>query len=226
MKIKYLGHSTIEVSLEGCNIIIDPFISPNPKANHINVSDLKPDYIFLTHGHEDHVADAELLSKNNNAPIVSNFEVNNWFTAKGCENGVGMNIGGTFKTEFFSLKMVEAKHSSSMPDGSYGGNPAGFILQTEKSNIYIAGDTALFSDMKLIGEECDLDLAILPIGDLFTMGIRDASKSAEMINCSKVLGVHYDTFPVIEIDHKQAIETFKEENQTLLLLPLGDTIEL
>lgn len=222
MELTYLGHGCIQVQVLQQTLLIDPFITPNPLAKNVDISTLNPDYILVTHGHEDHVADVEAIAKQSGAKVISNFEIVNWFGAKGID-GHPMNHGGSWKFEFGWLKMVNAVHSSVLPDGTYGGNPAGFILDTEEGVIYIAGDTALHMDMKLIPEFFKLDLAILPIGDNFTMGIEEAAKAAEFVQVDKVLGMHYDTFPYIEIDKETAKKTFAASGKELILLEIGES---
>ena len=214
------------MTIGGENLLIDPFITPNELAKDINVAEIKPDYILITHGHEDHVADVELIAKQSNAKLIANYEIGNWFEKKGLEDIVRLNISGVFKSENWAVKMVSAAHSSSMPDGSYGGQPGGFVIEGEHKNIYIAGDTALTYDMKLIPLQTKLDLAILPIGDNFTMGIDDAILASDFIECDKVLGYHFDTFGYIEIDHETAKRKFFEKDKDLMLLEIGEFIEL
>lgn len=225
MELTFYGHACFSVKTQGKTIIFDPFISPNPKAAHIDANTLAADYILLSHGHEDHVADAENIAKRTGAKLVSNFEIVSWYEKKGIENVHPMNHGGKWKFDFGTVKYTNAVHSSMLPDGSYGGNPGGFIVNTEKS-FYFAGDTALTMDMKLIGNSEKLDFAVLPIGDNFTMGIDDAVKAAEFINCNKIIGVHYDTFGYIEINKNEAIDKFKSRGKELILLEIGETIQL
>jgi len=226
MKITYYGHSCFELEIKDQRVLLDPFISPNEKASAIDISKLQPDFILLSHGHADHVADVETIAGNSGAQIVSNFEVVQWFAAKGLENGHGMNIGGSWTFPFGNVKMVNAIHSSSMPDGSYGGNPAGFIIEAEKKFFYYAGDTALHMDMKQIREEVVVELAFMPIGDNFTMGAKDAVRAAEFSGTRKVIGMHYDTFPPIEIDHEAAKKTFEAAGIELILMSIGETINI
>ena len=226
MKITYYGHSCFELAINDIRVLLDPFITPNEQASGIDISTLSPDYILLSHGHADHTADVETIGKASGAMIVSNFEVVQWFAARGLENGHGMNIGGTWKFPFGSVKMVNAVHSSSMPDGSYGGNPAGFIIEAENKLFYYAGDTALHMDMKLIPDEGPLELAFLPIGDNFTMGIADAVRAAKFSGAGKVIGMHYDTFPPIKIDHEEAKSAFRKAGLELVLMSIGDSINI
>ncbi len=225
MKITFYGHASLGIEIGGINIIVDPYISPNPKASHIDVSGLKADYILLTHAHGDHIADVETIAKNTNATIVSNAEIAGYYGSKGLEVHP-MNHGGSWDFEFGKVKYVSAIHSSSFPDGSYGGNPGGFVIEGERKNIYIAGDTALTFDMQLIPLRTNLDLAILPIGDNFTMDIDDAIIAADFVECDKVLGYHFDTFGFIEIDHQEAVKKFFDAGKDLMLLEIGESIEL
>jgi L-ascorbate metabolism protein UlaG (beta-lactamase superfamily) len=226
MKFTFYGHACFEIETNGKKILFDPYISPNEKASHINVADINPDYILISHGHEDHVADAIEIAKNSNAKIVSNFEIISWFGANGIENGHPMNHGGSWNFDFGNVKYINAIHSSVLPDGTYGGNPGGFVISTNNKCFYYSGDTALTMDMKLIPDEFDLDFSVFPIGDNFTMGINDSIRASEFVNCNKVIGVHYDTFGFIEIDHVKAIKSFKESGKELILLNIGESIEL
>ncbi len=225
MKITYLGHGGLGIHVNGIDIIVDPFITANPKASNINIEELKADYILITHAHQDHILDVKAISKRTGAKIVSNYEIVTHFGNLGLE-GHPMNHGGKWQFDFGTVKYVNAIHTSSFPDGSYGGQPGGFVIETNDKNIYIAGDTALTFDMKLIPMQTKLDLAILPIGDNFTMGIDDAIIASDFVECNKVLGYHYDTFGYIEIDHAEAKKTFSGKGKELLLLDIGEYIEL
>jgi L-ascorbate metabolism protein UlaG (beta-lactamase superfamily) len=225
MKLTYYGHSTIEIQTGGKTLLFDPFITPNELAKHIDVNGLKPDYILISHGHGDHVADLIPIQKQSNAQVICIAEIAGWLANNGVEGAHGMNIGGSHNFDFGRVKMVYALHSSSMPDGSYGGVPAGFVIYAEGKKIYFAGDTALTYDMKLLAEE-QLDWAILPIGDNYTMGIDDAVKAAGFVACNNVIGVHYDTFPVIKINQQEAIEKFAEAGLNLQLPAIGASLEL
>ena len=226
MKITYYAHSTFSIEIKGIHLLIDPFITGNEKLEgKVNVDELKADYILLTHAHQDHTLDAERIAKRTGATIVSNFEITSHYEKKGLEVHP-MNHGGNWSFEFGNLKYVNAIHTSSFPDGSYGGQPGGFVIEGERKNIYIAGDTALTMDMKLIPLHTKLDLAILPIGDNFTMGVEDAIIASDFVECDKILGCHYDTFGFIEIDHEEAKRKFYEKGKDLMLLETGESIEL
>ena len=225
MKITFYGHASLGIEIGGKNIIVDPYISPNPKASHIDVNALKADYILLTHAHGDHIADVETIAKNTNATIVSNAEIAGFYANKGFETHP-MNHGGSWNFDFGKVKFVQAIHSSSFPDGSYGGNPGGFVIEGEHKNIYIAGDTALTFDMQLIPLRTKLDLAVFPIGNNFTMDIEDAIIASDFVECDKILGYHFDTFGYIEIDHKEAVKKFFDAGKDLMLLEIGESIEL
>lgn len=225
MKITFYGHASLGIQIGNTHLIVDPFITANEKAVGIDISKLKADYILVTHAHQDHILDVEAIAKNTGAKVVSNYEIVTHFGQKGIE-GHPMNIGGSWNFDFGKVKFVNAIHSSSFPDGSYGGNPGGFVIETETKNIYISGDTALTYDMKLIGEHTQLDLAILPVGDNFTMGVDDALTAAQFLNVNNVLGAHYDTFGYIVIDHKEAVEKFLDKGVKLHLLEIGESITI
>lgn len=224
MRFTYYGHASFMIETKGKKLLFDPFITPNELAKSIDVSALKPDYIILSHGHGDHVADVEAIYNQSEATIISTYEVVGWFQNKGLERGHPMNHGGSWQFDFGKIKLVNAVHSSSMPDGSYGGHPAGIVIQNEEGTFYYAGDTALTKDMELIGEEFDLDFAILPVGDNFTMGVADAMKASKMIRCTEVIGVHFDTFPYVAIDHTAALALASEASVNLTLPQIGENL--
>lgn len=226
MQIKYLGHSCFLIQTGGKELLIDPFITPNVLATEINVDTLRPDYILLTHGHEDHVADAEVIAKNSGAKIISSFEIYSWFQKKEIA-GHPMNLGGKWSFDFGTVKYVSAIHSSMMPDGSYGGPAGGFVVWNEETSFYVAGDTALTMDMKLIPMTCPpLKFAILPVGDNFTMGVDDALIASSFVECDTVIGCHFDTFGFVKIEKKEAIETFKNAGKSLILPEIGKYFEV
>ena len=225
MKYTYYGQSCFLLEADGKKFLFDPFITPNPLAKHIDISKIEADYILVSHGHGDHVADLVTIAKQTGALVIAMVEVAAWARKQGVENLHQMNFGRQ-KFDFGTVRMVWATHSSSLPDGSYGGNPAGFVLETAGKTIYFAGDTSLNYDMKLLADLYKLDYAILPIGGNYTMDVDDALLATKYINCDKVIGVHYDTFPQIEIDSKDALAKFGRENKTLLLPAIGETISL
>ena len=223
MKITYLGHAALSIEVGDTHIVVDPFISPNELAKDIDINALKADYILITHAHQDHIVDVETIAKNTGAKVVSNYEIVNHYTALGLE-GHPMNHGGSWQFDFGKLTYTNAVHTSSFPDGSYGGQPGGFILESEEGNLYIAGDTALTMDMKLIPLQCHIDLAVLPIGDNFTMGVESAIIASDFIQCNEILGYHYDTFGYIIIDHDEAVSSFDKAGKNLTLLPIGNSL--
>jgi L-ascorbate metabolism protein UlaG (beta-lactamase superfamily) len=225
MKVTYYGHSSFELETGGKKLLFDPFISHNPLAKNIDVNGLNPDYILQSHGHGDHIADLETIQKNSGATVICIAEIAGWLGNKGIESAHAMNIGGGYNFDFGRVKMVYALHSSSMPDGTYGGNPAGFLLTIEGKKIYYAGDTALTLDMKLLADE-KLDWAFLPIGDNYTMGADDAIKASSFINCKNIIGMHYDTFPVIKIDKEDVKKKFAAAGVNLKLLAIGESLTL
>jgi len=226
MNFTFFGHACFAVEIEGIKLLFDPFITPNDKAKHICVDDIEADYILISHGHEDHIADVERIAKRTGAKLISNFEIISWFNKKGIENGHPMNHGGSWVFDFGTVKYVNAVHSSSFPDGSYAGNPGGFVITTKNQSFYYSGDTALTLDMKLFGEQTNLDFSVLPIGDNFTMGVDDAILAASFLNCNKVVGIHYDTFGFIEINKEEAVSKFANNGKELVLLEIGQTIEI
>jgi L-ascorbate metabolism protein UlaG (beta-lactamase superfamily) len=226
MKTTYYGQSTIEIETGGKKLLFDPFITHNSLAKHIDINSLKPDYILVSHGHGDHVADLIEIQKNSGAKVICIAEIANWLNSKGVDNVHGMNIGGGFNFDFGRVKMVNAVHSSTLPDGSPGGNPAGFVIYAKEGKIvYFAGDTALTYDMKLLADE-NIDWAYLPIGDNYTMGADDAIKASTFINCKNIIGIHYDSFPVIVIDKDEVTEKFIKAGLNLKLPAIGETIDL
>lgn len=226
MKITYYGHSCFSATIEDKTLLFDPFISPNPLASHIRVDQIPADYILLSHAHEDHVADVVPLAKRTGATVLCAFEIYLWLSKQGVSNCQPMNHGGTAHLPFGTAKMVNAIHSSSLPDGSYGGNPCGWVIQSPQGNFYYSGDTALTMDMKLIGETTPLNFAALCIGDTFTMGVADAIQAANWTGAKHVLGLHYDTFPPIKINHSAAQQAFVTAGKTLHLPGVGQTINL
>ena len=226
MQITFLGHASLLIHLENKTLLVDPFITGNEKASGlIDTTELNPDYILVTHAHQDHILDVEEIGKRSGAIVVSHYEIATYFENKGIQVHP-MNHGGHWNFSFGNLKYVNAIHSSSFPDGTYGGQPGGFIISAGGKVVYIAGDTALTMDMKLIPLSTKLDLAVLPIGDNFTMGIEDAIVAAEFLQCDTVLGYHYDTFGYIEINHMEARDKFQNKGKKLHLLEIGEAIAI
>jgi L-ascorbate metabolism protein UlaG (beta-lactamase superfamily) len=226
VQFTYYGHSCFSVSVSGKKLLFDPFITGNELAKGIDINGIEADYILLSHGHSDHVADTEAIAKRTGATIIAAYEVAMWFAAKGIEKYQPMNTGGKWNFDFGTVKCVNAVHSSTLPDGSNGGNPMGFIIMNDEMNFYYAGDTALTLDMQLIPMFANIEFAILPIGDNFTMGTADAVQAAKMVQTKMVIGVHYDTFDFIKIDHQKAVELFKRNELELKLPAIGETIEI
>ena len=225
MNITFYGHSCFGVEVNGKHLLFDPFISPNELANTIDVNTVKADYILISHGHQDHIADTESIAKRTGAKVICNWEISVWLEKKGVENIRPMNIGGKVKLDFGNVKCVVAQHSSSLPDGSYGGNPMGFVIESTEGNFYYAGDTALTYDMKLIGDYRSINFAFLPIGDNFTMGVDNAMIACDFIKCNDIIGMHYDTFGYIVIDKEQAVSKFMQAGKKLTLLEIGNTLK-
>ncbi|PCE63882.1 metal-dependent hydrolase [Sediminicola luteus] len=226
MQITFLGHASLLIEIAETRIVVDPFISANELAQgKVDLDALQPDYILLTHAHQDHILDVEVLAAQKGATIISNYEIVTHYGNKGLK-GHPLNHGGSWDFDFGRIKYVNAIHTSSFPDGSYGGQPGGFILSAQGKNIYIAGDTALTMDMKLIPMFLTLDLAILPIGDNFTMGVDEALIASDFVKCNQILGYHYDTFGYIKINHAEAQAAFEGQDKTLHLLDIGASMTI
>jgi L-ascorbate metabolism protein UlaG (beta-lactamase superfamily) len=226
MKLTYYGHSTFSVLTNGKSLLFDPFITHNELASHINISDIKADYILVSHGHADHIADCVTLAEMTNSKVICSWEIHEWLHKKGITNTHPMNTGGGWDFGDFRVKCTAAQHSSGLPDGSYGGNPMGFIVYSNEGSFYYSGDTALTMDMQLIPKWVKLNFAVLPIGDNFTMGYTDATAAAKMIECDNIVGVHYDTFGFIKIDHEKAMRSFENAGCKLYLPKIGETISI
>ena len=226
MNVTYYGHNSFLVEFGGKNLLFDPFISGNGLASDIDVNTIEADYILLSHGHQDHILDAEAIAKRCDATIISNFEIISWYEPKGVK-GHPMNHGGKHTFDFGTVKYVNAIHSSVLPDGTYGGNPGGFVIWNDTNCFYMACDTALTYDMKLIPLMCPkLDWAALPMGDNFTMGIEEAVMSTSFIEWKNIIGCHYDTFPIIEMNKDDARAAFESKGIQIHLPEIGETIDL
>lgn len=225
MKYTYYGHSCFQVETAGKKLLFDPFITGNELAKNINIAEIEADYILVSHGHADHIADCIAIAQSTGAKVVCNWEIYEWLGKQGVSNAHPMNTGGQWQFEGFSVRCVVAQHSSGLPDGSYGGNPMGFIVSSEGGSFYYSGDTALTLDMQLIPKWAKLNFAVLPIGDNFTMGYEDAVEAARMIDCKTIVAVHYDTFGFIKVDHAKATKAFEKAGFTLHLVEIGKNIK-
>lgn len=226
VSFKWLGHSGILLDIDGHDVLIDPFLTGNPLAG-ANPADLNPEVILMTHAHGDHVGDSVDIAKRSGATVVCNFEMGNWYGKQGVENVFQGNPGGSFHTDWMSAKWTIAFHSSSFPDGTYGGQPNGFVIRGGGKTLYHAGDTCLFGDMALIGE-VGLDVAFIPIGDVFTMGIEDSVKAIKLLKPKYVVPLHYNTFPPIQQNVTEWAEMVNRETsaQPVVVDPGGEfTVE-
>jgi L-ascorbate metabolism protein UlaG (beta-lactamase superfamily) len=226
VQLTWLGHATWLVKTSRHRIVIDPFLDDSPTAS-IPSKDVAADFVLVSHGHYDHVADAAKIAKRTGATAISNYEISEWLGKAGVKNRLGMNLGGSAKVAFGRVKLTLALHSSQLPDGAYGGNPGGFLLTLDDGpKIYFACDTALFSDMKLIGG-AGIDLAVLPIGDLFTMGPDDALEATKLIAPRKVAPSHYNTWPPIEQDAQKWAERVRSETSSEpIVIEPGDSFTI
>jgi L-ascorbate metabolism protein UlaG (beta-lactamase superfamily) len=198
-KLTWFGHAAFGLETGGCQLLVDPFFTDNPAAT-VRAEDVTADFILVTHGHDDHLGDTLEISRRTNATVIAVTEIGDWLKKRGAQTH-RLQIGGGHAFPFGYLKMTLALHTSSLPDGSYGGNPAGFLLTTlQGEKIYFAGDTGLFGDMRLIGEE-GVHLAVLPVGDNFTMGPADALRAVKLLQPQHVLPVHYNTWDIIQQDN-------------------------
>lgn len=221
--IKYYGHSCFSVEFGGKTLLFDPFISGNPLAKAIDITAIKADYILQSHGHIDHILDCIAIAKNTGAKVIGSWEIHEWLNKQGIENTHPMNMGGKWNFDFGTVKCVVAQHSSGLPDGSYGGNPMGFLVMDENKNgFYYSGDTALTLDMQLIPNWCNLQYAFLPIGDNFTMDASDAIQAAKFVKCNNIIAMHFDTFGFIEINHQMVMQQFNEAGISLKLPTIGE----
>lgn len=225
MNVTYYGQSCIEFDFMGAKVLLDPFVTYNPLAKDINVDSIRPDFIFLSHCHQDHVADLARIQKNSDATVCAIVETAGWVAKQGVPSDkiVEFNFGGTLSFPFGKVKMVYALHTNSTPEGDYAGVAAGFVFFVDDKTFYFAGDTALTIEMSLL-RDLNIDYAFLPIGGHYTMDVDDAIKASKLINCEKIVGIHYDTFSPITIDSELAKEKFKNSGLDLHLPEIGATI--
>lgn len=228
MELTYFGHSAFQIETKGTTLLFDPFITDNPHTEGVvTQEDLNPDVILLTHAHSDHWGDTPEIAERTGALVVGNFEIVQYIQKEhGHENVQPMNTGGTWSFEWGDVKMTYARHSSSFPDGTYGGNPNGYILEIDDYCIYNLGDTARFTGMEWIGEEYDVDLALMPMGDCFTMGPEDSVHAADLIEPDEIIPLHYDTFPFIEVDMDYWADLMAGAGFDTAVLDPGETFEL
>jgi L-ascorbate metabolism protein UlaG (beta-lactamase superfamily) len=226
MRFTYYGHASFAIEANGRTLLFDPFFTGNPTAKDIDIDKIKADYIFVTHGHGDHTADLVSMAKKTGATCVAAAEIAGWLQNMGVERVHPVNHGGPSTFDFGKARPVNAIHSSSFSDGSYAGNPMGFVFTTPEGNFYVAGDTALTMDMQLIPRWAKLDFAVFPIGGNYTMDVDDAIHAAEFVQCNTVIGVHYNTWPIIRIDTEKAKADFAAAGKKLLLPASGETIGL
>jgi len=225
MKFTYYGHSCFAIETSGKKLLFDPFITGNELAKDVDVDSIEADYILVSHGHGDHVGDLVSIAKRTGATVIAAFEVVNWAQKQGIEKVHPMNFG-SYKFDFGMLKFLPAWHSSAMPDGSYGGNPGGFLIMNHDGNFYYTGDTCLMMDMQLIPRYAKLDFVVMPVGGNFTMDAGDAVIAAEFLQCKRIVGVHFDTFGYIKIDHEATKAQFKAAGNELILPKIKETINL
>jgi L-ascorbate metabolism protein UlaG (beta-lactamase superfamily) len=221
MKITYYGHSCFAAEINGKHLLFDPFVSQNPLAKEVDIKQIKADHIFVSHAHYDHMVDVVAIANQTGATVISNYEIISWLGKNGVKNVHPLNPGGTYLAEFGRAKCFNAIHSSSFEDGTYGGGAGGFVVESSDDNFYYSGDTALTLDMKLISETTKLKFVVMCVGGTLTMDADDAIRAAGLVRCKEVMGVHYDTFPPIKIDHAVAKEKFRSKGLTLHLLPIG-----
>jgi L-ascorbate metabolism protein UlaG (beta-lactamase superfamily) len=222
-KLTYFSHSAWKIETGNFTILIDPFLNDNP-TSPVKANEVTADFIIVTHGHGDHVGDSIEIAKANNATVITNNEIANWLVAKGV-NAHHMHIGGARDFPFGKVKLTQAFHGSALPDGSYGGMPTGVLVTVEGKTAYHSGDTGLFGDMKLIGEMNPIDVALIPIGDNFTMGLDDAVMAVEFIKPKMAIPMHYKTFDVIDADPKEFVKRVNQLGIKSEVLDYGGTIE-
>lgn len=227
MKLTYFGHSAFQIDTGSTTLLFDPFITGNPIAEKVvAATDLHPDVVLLTHAHGDHWGDALDILQRTKALLIANFEITSYAERHGHTNVHPLNTGGAWQFEWGRVKQTYARHSSSFPDGTYGGNPNGFLLHIGGLCIYDAGDTCPFAEMKWIGEDNAVDLALLPIGDCFTMGPDDALRAAQLIRPQLTVPLHYNTFPLIQVDTADWAAQMQDAGFAARVMNAGETLTL
>lgn len=224
MKVTYYGHACFMVSAAGKRLLFDPYITRNELAGHIDINTIHADYIFVSHGHFDHMLDVVAIARRTGATVLAGWELFNYFGKEGLTNVIPINPGGKYTFDFGTVKAFAAEHSSSLEDGTYAGMAAGFAFKTVDGNFYYSGDTALTLDMKLVAKWVSVDFAVFPIGGGLTMDGEDAIEAAGLVKTRQVIGVHYDTFPFIRIDKLSTMAAFERSGLRLHLPEPGSTI--
>ena len=225
MKFTFYGHACFAVEVSGKKLLFDPFITGNELAKEIDINIIEADYILVSHGHGDHVGDLMAIAQRTGATVISNVEITDWVAKQGHEKVHPMNFGSR-EFDFGKVHFVPAQHSSGLPDGSYGGNPAGFVVKSEEINFYYSGDTCVMMDMQLIPWYAPIDVAILPIGGNFTMDAEEAVIASDFVQCDRVIGIHFDTFGYIKIDHEKATAIFEKVDKELILPKIGESFDI
>jgi len=228
MKLTYFGHSAFQFEMGGSNLLLDPFITGNMHTEGVVAAEsLSPDFILLTHAHGDHWGDTADIATRSGAMVVGNFEITQYLTSNyGHENVQPLNTGGSWDFDWGRVTQTYARHSSAFPDGTYGGNPNGYIIEAEGKVIYAMGDTSPFSEMEWLGQDYDIDIALMPIGDCFTMGPAASIRAANMLQAALTIPIHYNTFPLIEVDPSAWVDLMSEAGHNARVLTPGETIEV
>jgi L-ascorbate metabolism protein UlaG (beta-lactamase superfamily) len=225
MRLTFLGHAAVQLEIGEHEVLIDPFVDGNPVASTTSET-LAPSHVLLTHGHADHLGDTVALAAEHRSVVVASVEIAQWLERQGVADPIGMNLGGATTMPFGRVSLHPAWHSNSLPDGSYGGMPAGVLIEAEEATVYHAGDTALFSDLALVGRR-GIDLALLPIGDHFTMGPDDALEAVRLLDPTAVVPIHDDTFPPIHQDADAFRARVEDETDARChVLGPGDALDL